>query len=101
MLIDQGRPPQGDFKQKYKTRNNDVRNNRFFFEGDGRAGGASDRSPLDENHRIISDGENVFDFNSYYKTKGSSLKFAWGHKHYEWDEFQRLGQERNGSVTID
>jgi parallel beta helix pectate lyase-like protein len=99
MLIDQGRAPEGGFNRKYETRNNEVHNNWFLFEGDGRAGGASDRPPSDENYRIISDGKNFFDFNAYYKPKDSNLTFAWGHGQYVWSEFQKFGQETHGSIT--
>jgi hypothetical protein len=100
MLIDQGRAPEGNWRQEYQTRNNSVHHNRITFEGTGHAGGASSTDVRDQNYKIISEGQNLFDFNAYRSPMGTTPVFAWGRRQYGWADFRAQGQERNGSLTF-
>jgi hypothetical protein len=99
VLIDQGRRTKsGD---KYKTRNNIVRNNDLTFEGAACAGGVSDVSFLDENFAIIGDGNNSFDGNVYRAPRMSGAgRFVWGHNVTDWDQFRRKGLEQGGQLIF-
>lgn len=96
VLIDQGRRDNGN---RYKTRNNTVLANDMTFEDGGCAGGVSDAKPGDENFAIISDGNNLFDSNTY-RMPGPGLRerFVWGHDVTDWQGFRRRGQERRGQL---
>jgi hypothetical protein len=99
VLVDQGRPMKSG--GTYKTRNNKVYDNDTTFEGDACAGAASDVKPGDESAFVIEDGNNQFDGNVYRVPRGSaSLRFAWGHAVYGWDELRRARIEQNGSLII-
>jgi hypothetical protein len=99
VLVDQSRPMKSG--GRYKTRNNNVHDNVTTFEGAACAGAASDVRPGDENASIIEDGNNLFDRNVYRVPRGSaSLRFAWGHAVFGWDELRRAGIEQNGSLII-
>jgi hypothetical protein len=99
VLVDQSRPMKSG--GRYKTRNNNVHDNVTTFEGAACAGAASDVRPGDENASIIEDGNNLFDRNVYRVPRGSaSIRFAWGHAVFGWDELHRAGIEQNGSLII-
>jgi parallel beta-helix repeat protein len=99
ILIDQSRPkPNGE---KYKTKDNTVRNNKMLFEGSACAGGVSDARQGDENFDIITQGANVFDANAYQASKTSSApaRFVWGHAVFDWDGVRGAGMEQNGRLS--
>jgi hypothetical protein len=96
VLIDQGRRDNGN---RYKTRNNTVLANDMTFEQGVCAGGVSDAKPGDENFAIISDGNNLFDGNTYrMRQPGLRPRFVWGHDVTDWQGFRRRGQEKNGQL---
>jgi Right handed beta helix region len=97
MLIDQGRRDNG---KRYKTRNNTITGNEMMFEGAACAGGVSDTKPGDENFAIISDGNNVFDGNTYrVGPSAKRARFVWGRDVTDWGGFRSKGQERSGSMV--
>lgn len=103
MLIDQSRPMEGPMKGggKYKTRNNKIHDNEMTFEDAACAGGASDAEPGDENFSVITDGNNVFDRNSYRVPLNSGpQRFSWGHQVFGWDEVRQCGFEPSGRLTL-
>ncbi len=77
VLIDQGRR---DNAKRYKTRNNMVLGNEMTFEGAACAGGVSDTKPDNENFGIITEGNNLFDGNTYRVGRSDQrARFVWGH----------------------
>ena len=99
VLIDQGR--KSDSGRVYKTRNNYVHDNNVTFAEEPCAGGASDVSILNENFRVITEGNNRFDSNVFVAPKQYSggSRFVWGHDTMDWHGFRALGQERNGRLV--
>jgi Right handed beta helix region len=99
VLVDQSRSMKNG--EKYKTRDNTVRNNQMHFEGAACAGGASDAKPGNENFAIITDGNNVFDSNVYRVSRTSEpARFVWGHTTFDWDGLRGKGVEPNGQLVI-
>jgi parallel beta-helix repeat protein len=99
ILIDQSRQkPNGE---KYKTKNDTVRNNKMLFEGAACAGGVSDARQGDENFDIITQGANTFDANSYQvsKTSRAPPRFVWGHAVFDWFGARGAGMEQNGQLS--
>lgn len=96
VLVDQGRSMKSG--GTYKTRNNNIHDNETTFEGAACAGAASDVKPGDENALIIENGNNRFDRNVYRVPRNASLRFAWGHAVFGWDELRRAGIEQNGRL---
>jgi parallel beta-helix repeat protein len=99
ILIDQSR--QKENGEKYKTRNDKVRDNKLIFEGSACAGGVSDAKRGDENFDIITQGANLFDANDYQASKTSRAppRFVWGHTTFDWDGARRAGMEQNGKLS--
>jgi hypothetical protein len=97
VLIDQNREtPHGT---RYKTQNNSIRYNTIIFQEGGGVGGAADTEPGDENYGIITQGNNVFDHNTYQTLDpNQGVQFAWGTptKLYDCSAFRKFGQETNG-----
>jgi hypothetical protein len=99
VLVDQGRAMKTG--GRHKTRDNKIYDNVTTFEGEARAGAASDVGAGDENASIIEDGNNLFDRNIYRVPRGNAqLWFAWGHAVFGWEELRRAGLEQNGSLII-
>lgn len=99
MLIDQGRTT--DDGRKYKTRNNTVRANEMTFEGAACAGGASDTKPDDENFAIITNGNNLFDGNTYrVPREAGPARFVWDQDVTDWDRFRQKGLEPSGRLEV-
>jgi parallel beta-helix repeat protein len=99
MLLDQGRPKESG--GLYKTRNNTVRDNEMTFEGGVCAGGASDTEPDNENFKIITDGNNRFDGNTYRVLGASEApRFVWGQDVTDWNGFRAKGQEQTGHLVV-
>jgi hypothetical protein len=97
ILIDQGRRDNGN---RYKTRNNTVLANEMTFEGTACAGGVTDAKPGDENFSIITDGNNLFDGNTYRVSQPDlQARFVWGHVTTDWAGFRRRGQEGSGQLV--
>jgi hypothetical protein len=97
VLIDQGRRDNG---KRYETRNNTVLANEMTFEGAACAGGVSGTKPGDENFAIITDGNNLFERNTYRVGRSNErARFVWGHDVTDWNGFRRRGQERSGSLV--
>lgn len=89
---------------RYKTRHNHVHGNTITYAGSGNAGGAVDTKPWAENYRIIGQGNNQLDGNTYKAPDcNRSIKFAWGatYRRMTFDEFRRLGQEANGHCVVE
>jgi hypothetical protein len=99
MLIDQGR--RNDAGGLYKTRNNTVHANEMTFEGAVCAGGASDTKPENENFKIITDGNNRFDGNTY-RVRGASEPhgFVWDQDVTDWSGFRGKGLEQSGRLVL-
>lgn len=99
MLIDQGR--RNEQGAVYKTRNNTVRANEITFEGPPCAGGVSDTKPEDENFAIITNGNNLFDANTYrVRSTTGPARFVWGQDVTDWDGFRRKGLEQSGRLIL-
>ena len=99
MLIDQGR--RNNAGGQYKTRNNTVRANEMTFEGAICAGGVSDTKPGNENFRIITDGNNRFDGNTYRVRGGSEPpRFVWDQDVTDWSGFRAKGLEQSGRLIL-
>jgi hypothetical protein len=101
VLIDQGRRSEKGAVDKYKTRNNTVRDNEMTFEGAPCAGGASDTKPEDENFAIITNGNNRFDANTYrVRSTSDPARFVWDQDVTDWDGFRRKGLEQSGRLRL-
>jgi hypothetical protein len=97
MLIDQGRRDNG---KRYKTRNNTVLANEMTFDGPACAGGVSDTKPGNDNFAIITEGNNLFEGNTYRVSQPVlRARFVWGHDVIGWNGFRRRGQERSGQLV--
>lgn len=101
ILIDQGRSPVAPGAGLYRTAGNAVHGNRILYAGqDGVSGGASDVAPGSPNFRIIENGHNRFDRNSYELAPGGSgLNFIWGGAPVDFARFRALGQEEHGALS--
>jgi Right handed beta helix region len=98
-LIDQGRRSQKG--AIYKTRNNIVHDNDMTFEEAPCAGGASDTKPGDENFAIITNGNNLFDANTYrVRGTGDAARFVWDQDVTDWNGFRRKGLEKRGRLVL-
>ncbi|WP_139802704.1 right-handed parallel beta-helix repeat-containing protein [Aurantimonas sp. 22II-16-19i] len=98
-LIDQGR--ERDSGGFYETRRNTITGNLVRFEGAfGRMGGVSDVHPGEMNEGIIETGDNLYRSNSYSVPRGGRILFGWGDGEYDFAGFQRLGQDRGTTLTV-
>ena len=101
MLVDQGRTDDASKRTKlYKTRNNAIHHNEITYLGAGTSGGASDLTLDHENYSIISEGGNLYDFNTYRVPSKASAAFLWGHRTFDWVAFRKQGQEANGTMSF-
>jgi len=71
------------------------------FEGAICAGGVSDTKPGNENFRIITDGNNRFDGNTYRVRGGSEPpRFVWDQDVTDWSGFRGKGLEQSGHLVL-
>ena len=97
MLVDQGREKgTGGF---YRTTGNRVHDNRITFTGRGSAGGVTDTDAAAPNARVIEDGGNSFDRNSYSAPALMPPGFIWGRTPIDYAGFLQVGQEKLGRLV--
>lgn len=97
VLVDQGREKEGG--GFYRTTGNRVHDNRIVFTGEGRAGGVTDTDATAPNARVIEEGGNSFDRNTYSAPAGMAPGFIWGRTPIDYAGFREAGQEKLGRLV--
>ncbi|WP_339159765.1 right-handed parallel beta-helix repeat-containing protein [Methylobacterium bullatum] len=97
VLVDQGREKDGG--GFYRTTGNRVHDNRIVFTGRGSAGGVTDTNEAAPNARIIEEGGNSFDRNTYAAPADVKPVFIWGRTPIDYAGFREAGQEKLGRLV--